>query len=64
MNNIFIANSLNFNKYNPFTISSTQTDLVQISGIIPKEDIDKFNKQKSKPTTREIKIKKTKKTTK
>lgn len=65
MNNTFVANSLKFNEYNPFTISSTNTEIVQISGVIPKKEVDKLNKEKIKPTTRDIRIKKdTKKTTK
>ncbi len=62
MNNNFITNSLKFNEYNPFTISSTHTDIVRISGTIPKEEVEKLSKRKEKPTTRDIKIKKNKKT--
>ena len=61
MNNI-ITNTLSVNEYTPFTIISTNTELVQISGIVSKEDIEKLNKTKIKPSTKQIKIKK-KKTT-
>ena len=61
MNNV-ITNTMSVNEYTPFTIISTNTDLVQISGVVPKEDIEKLNNKKIKPSTKQIKIKK-KKTT-
>ena len=61
MNNV-ITNTMSVNEYTPFTIISTNTDLVQISGVVPKEDIEKLNNKKIKPSIKQIKIKK-KKTT-
>lgn len=61
MNNV-ITNTMSVTEYTPFTIISTNTDLVQISGVVTKEDIEKLNNKKIKPSTKQIKIKK-KKTT-
>lgn len=57
MNNV-ITNTMSVNEYTPFTIISTNTDLVQISGVVLKEDIEKLNNKKNKPSTKQIKIKK------
>lgn len=62
MNNI-VTNTMNVNEYTPFTILSTNTELVQISGVVTKEDIEKLNKDKTRPNTKLIRIIK-KKTTK
>lgn len=55
-----IVKSINVNEYTPFTIISTNTDIVQIAGIVTKEDIDKSKKQGKNINTKEIKIKKRK----
>ena len=51
MNNI-VTNTMNVNEYTPFTILSTNTELVQISGVVTKEDIEKLNKDKTRPNTK------------
>lgn len=55
MNNI-VTNTMNVNEYTPFTILSTNTELVQISGVVTKEDIEKLNKDKTRPSTKQIRI--------
>lgn len=55
MNNI-VTNTMNVNEYTPFTILSTNTELVQISGVVTKEDIEKLNKDKTRPNTKLIRI--------
>lgn len=55
MNNV-VTNTMNVNEYTPFTILSTNTELVQISGVVTKEDIEKLNKDKTRPSTKQIRI--------
>ena len=55
MNNI-VTNTMNVNEYTPFTILSTNTELAQISGVVTKEDIEKLNKDKTRPSTKQIRI--------
>lgn len=64
MNGNLITYNAKFNEYSPFTINATNTDVVQVSGVITKEDIKKLDKMAKKPTSRNIRIKKGKNTSK
>ena len=54
-----ITYSMNTNEYNPFSISITTTEIVQISGTISKKDLKCCKKKTKKINTKDIKIKKT-----
>ena len=52
------TSTIKTNEYNPFTVSITTTDIIQITGVVEKKDLDVKKLEKVKPVTNSLKIKK------
>lgn len=52
------SSTVKTNEFNPFTISTTTTDIIQMSGVVEQKEIEKNKLVKASSVTNSLKIKK------